>query len=96
VSTISVEPDMLRVTAARVDDVSTALDRTSRGLSRVGSNGVGHPRLTCAIDDFVTSWEFAVDQIAAAAAATAERLRAAAETYRETDDAVSAAAGDVP
>jgi Excreted virulence factor EspC, type VII ESX diderm len=93
VSKISVEPDSLRVTAARIDDVSTALDRASRGLTRVGSEGLAHAHLMRAIDDFVTNWEYAVHRMGAAAAATAERLRCAAETYDGTDDTVRAAAG---
>jgi Excreted virulence factor EspC, type VII ESX diderm len=93
VSRISVEPLTLRTAAARVDDVSTALDRASRQLSRIGSDALGHPRLTRAVDDFVTSWEYAVDRISSAADAAAERLRAAAEIYDDTEDAVRAAAG---
>lgn len=91
-SRISVEPLTLRTAAARVDDVSTALDRASRHLSRIGSDALGHPRLTRAVDDFVTSWEYAVDRISGAADAAAERLRAAAEIYDDTEDAVRGAA----
>jgi hypothetical protein len=92
VSRISVEPLTLRTAAARVDDVSTALDRASRHLSRPGSDALSHPRLTRAVDDFVTSWEFAVEHISSAADAAAERLRAAAEIYDDTEDAVRGAA----
>lgn len=90
---ISVEPATLRTAAARVDDVSTALDRASRHLSRFGSDALGHPRLARAVDDFVTSWEYAVDCISSAASTAAERLRVAAQTYDATEDAVRGAAG---
>ena len=93
VSRIYVEPLTLRTAAARVDDASTALDRASRHLGRISSDAVSHPRLTRAVDDFVTSWEYAVDRISSAADTAAERLRAAAEIYDDTEDAVRAAAG---
>jgi hypothetical protein len=93
VSRFQVEPDTLHGAAARVDDVSTALDRASRGLSRVGTDAVGNPRLTRAVDEFLTNWEYALHRMGSAATAAAERLRAAAETYQATDDAVGAAAG---
>ena len=93
VSRFQVEPDTLHGAAARVDDVSTVLDRASRGLSRVGTDAVGNPRLTRAVDEFLTNWEYALHRMGSAATAAAERLRAAAETYQATDDAVGAAAG---
>jgi uncharacterized protein YukE len=93
VSTIFVDPDGLRATAARVDDAATALDRASRQLGRVGTGALGHPRLAHALDDFLDGWEYAVDRIGLAATATAQRLRAAAETYEATDTAVRDAAG---
>jgi hypothetical protein len=93
VSTITVDLDCLRVAAARVDDVATALDRASRQLARVGIDAIGHPRLTRAVDEFVAEWEYAADRIAVAAAHTGQRLRVAAQTYAATDNAVRETAG---
>ena len=39
-------------------------------------------------------WEYAVDRIGSVAAATAERLRAAANAYDKTEEAVAEAAGE--
>ena len=84
----------LRRAAAYIDDARVALDRGSRRLVRVSTDGVGAPRLAEAVDEFVARWEYAVDRIGSVAAATAERLRAAANAYDKTEEAVAQAAGE--
>jgi hypothetical protein len=86
-----VSPDSLRALAGRLDDIHSELTATGSVIS--GYRGLlGSPDVDNALDDFFSNWSDGMNKIEGHLDGVVQRLRAAADAYEQTDQAIERAA----
>ena len=91
-TTFAVDPASLQALSNTLSAIHGEMESMSR-LVAVPAGSLGGGDIEATLDDAASHWHYGTTKLADAMKGVIQRLDAAAQTYRESEDAVQAACG---